>query len=212
MEAAAAPHLEHDVVTLEGDLDEQTFRRLRAAPLLAWDIETTGLDWKLDEIRTVQMYDGGTVVLVTAPEKDPELLIRLVEDADVPKVMHHAMFDLRFMANAWKASAQNVACTKIAAKLLKIEHSRQSLRPLVQAYLGVLLDKSEQLSDWSAAHLSTKQLAYVAGDVWYLSALMSALREELQERGRWDLAEECFAHLPVRVQLEVQGFDDVFVY
>ena len=212
MEAATAPHLENEVVALEGDLDEPTFRRLRASSALAWDIETTGLDWKLDEIKTVQIYDGKTVVLVNALVDRPKLLIQLVEAPDVPKVLHHAMFDLRFMAGAWSASPQNVACTKIAAKLLKIEHSRQSLGPLVHDFLGVTLDKREQLSDWGAANLSAQQIAYAAGDVWYLSSLMSVLRGELQQRGRWRLAEECFAHLPTRVELEIQGFDDVFVY
>lgn len=76
----------------------------------------------------------------------------------------------------------------------------------------MVIDKTQQLSDWGAKQLSSAQLAYAAGDVWYLDALMTRLRNKLEKVDRWQLAERCFAHLPARVDLEIQGFDDVFVY
>ena len=211
MGVAAATHLESDTVMLVGDLDRTTYARLSKSPL-AWDIETTGLDWREDELRTVQIYDGVQAVVVTRISERPEHLIDLLQSPAVPKVFHHAMFDLRFMAAAWDALPQNVSCTKIAAKLLGIEHAQQSLAPLVSAYLGIALDKSQQVSNWSATELSPDQLSYAVADVWYLGDLLSRLRWDLEKLDRWVLAGQCFAHIPTRVALELQGFDDIYVY
>lgn len=161
---------------------------------------------------TVQIYDGESVVLVRRLDDQPRLLRRLLEDPEVPKLLHHAMFDLRFMASAWSAVPANVTCTKVAAKLLRIPPAAQSLAPLVERYLGIRLDKQHQVSDWTGSSLSEAQLKYAAGDVCYLMELMTCLRTDLEAEGRWPLAEACFAHLPARVALELEGFDDVFVY
>jgi ribonuclease D len=122
------------------------------------------------------------------------------------------MFDLRFMSAAWDASPANVACTKIAAKLMLLPHREQSLAPLARRYLGVHLDKGEQVSDWTASELTDSQLKYAAADVRHLQGLLESLRKDLAKEDRWELAQACFAHLPVRVALELQGLDDVFVY
>jgi ribonuclease D len=205
-------HSETAVAVLTGDLDHATFERLTRGPTLAWDIETTGLDWKADQLGTVQIYDGEQVVLVRQLEDHPRLLRHLLEDREITKLLHHAMFDLRFMASAWNAAPANVTCTKVAAKLLRIPRADQSLAPLVERYLGVRLDKQHQVSDWTGGSLSEAQLKYAAGDVCYLIELMARLRADLEAEGRWALAEACFAHLPTRVILELEGFEDVFVY
>ncbi len=180
--------------------------------MLSWDIETTGLDWRTDELATIQIHDRGSVAFVQHPDERPARLRALLESSETPKLLHHAMFDLCFMASKWGARPANVACTKIAAKLLRLPSSDQSLAPLVNRYLGVALDKSRQTSDWMAPSLSDEQIAYAAGDVWYLEDLMASLRDELEGHGRWTLAEACFAHLPTRVALEIGGFGDVYVY
>jgi ribonuclease D len=105
-----------------------------------------------------------------------------------------------------------IACTKIAAKLLRLPQREQSLAPLVARYLGVTLDKAQQLSRWDARTLSEAQLRYVAGDVAYLEPLMERLRRELELQGKWGLATSCFDHIPTRVALELQGYDDLYVY
>lgn len=193
-----------------GDLDVRTYERLSTSPVLSWDIETTGLDWRIEQIATVQIHDRGSVTLVQHLNEHPERLCLLLEASDTPKLLHHAMFDLRFMAAKWGAYATNVACTKVAAKLLR--SGEQSLAPLVRRYLGVVIDKTRQTSDWMSASLSEDQLEYAAGDVWYLEELMARLRDELESRGQWELAEACFAHLPTRVALDINEFDDVYGY
>lgn len=212
MAIQATPTLEREVRVFNGDIDRPTFARLLSSPMLAWDIETTGLDWHTDRIGTIQVHDRGNVVVVRGLETQPQYLTRLLETPDTPKVFHHAMFDLRFMAATWGALASNVSCTKIAAKLLRLPPIEQSLAPLLHRYLGVKLDKTEQTSDWVGRRLSDAQLAYAAADVLHLETLIGCLRGDLEARGMWSLATACFDHLPARVALEIHEFPDVFVY
>jgi len=208
------PLLNESITTRALDLSPDDAERFAAAPLLACDIETSGLDWRTDRIATVQIYAPGLpIAIVRANGQPPRRLLELLSDARVPKIFHHAMFDLRFIAHHWNTIAANVRCTKIAAKLLHPNDPRsQSLQPLIETYLGIAVDKSAQMSNWEAKRLTRKQLRYAASDVVYLPNLLSVLREELVKRELWQLAERCFDHIPTRVELEVGGFGDVFTY
>ena len=74
---ATTCHVTTDVKLVTGDLDAATYERLAASPTIAWDIETTGLDWQGDEIATVQICDRGAVVIVRQLHARPERLARL---------------------------------------------------------------------------------------------------------------------------------------
>jgi len=131
----------------------------------------------------------------------------------VKKIFHHAMFDLRFMVYRWHVVPETIACTKIAAKILDRENTEShSLKALAERYLGVVLDKTEQTSDWLAVHLSRDQLVYAARDVIYLPALLDTLEQELRNRDLLSLAHSCFAHVATRVQLDVLGYGDIYTY
>jgi len=180
----------------------------------AWDIETSGLDWREDRIASCQlMLPAGETVIVRNLDARPANLRALLADKQVRKVFHHAMFDLRFMSHHWAVPVQNIACTKIAAKLLDPEcRQSHSLKSLVSQYLGVALDKSEQKSDWFASRLSAAQIDYAVSDVAHLCSLLAALEQQLGVRKLELLAQSCFAHIPTRVQLELLGYRDVYQY
>src|SRR2546428_5639868 len=127
----------------KGDLPEEYVVRIRKAGIAAWDIETSGLDWRTDQIGTCQLSDpNGSVALVKINSSPPKKLILLLEDPAVKKIFHHAMFDLRFMAFQWNAKPQSIACTKIASRLLDPKGERNhSLLSIVREYLGVTLTK-----------------------------------------------------------------------
>ncbi len=198
---------------LDGDLDEQAFEQALEADVVALDIETTGLDWRRDEIGTVQLQIENTTYVIRVNGRTPNHLKAVIEDARIRKVLHHAMFDLRFLARRWDVIPSNVVCTKIASKLAEPEAPRKehSLAPLVKRYLGVSLDKAEQASEWTS-ELSDSQIQYAADDVRYLVPLFQCLDERLRETGRDDLRDRCFAQLPTQVELEVGEFPDVFAY
>lgn len=140
-------------------------------------------------------------------------VISLLEDAAICKVFHHATFDLRFLMSQWNASAKNVACTKIAAKLLfPNDLPNQRLQSLTSRFLGITLDKAQQKSDWSATDYAKEQIEYAVNDVQYLPPLYAAMSEALDAAGLLVLARRCFAHIPTRVELELRGFGDVYTY
>ena len=143
----------------------------------------------------------------------PYRLRAIVEDASIRKILHHAMFDLRFLAHQWGVVPAGVACTKIASKLAEPDApcTEQSLAPLLRRHLGVELDKSQQTSKWTG-ELSAEQVRYAADDVRYLLPLYDLLDEKLRREGRRDLRDRCYAHLPTQVELEIGGFPDVFAY
>jgi ribonuclease D len=205
---------EQVVDLLMGDLTAEAFEASLSARVVAWDIETSGLDWRSERIATVQLHVGDSTYVVQLNGTSPTRLKALLEHNGTMKILHHAMFDLRFMAHHWDASPASIVCTKIASKLARpaAEPKEHSLAPLVERYLGVHLDKSLQTSDWAAAGLADNQLLYAADDVRFLRPLYDELERELCRQGLIELRDQCFAHLPTRVALDLGGYPDVFAY
>ncbi|WP_051681776.1 ribonuclease D [Cellulomonas sp. HZM] len=207
--------IRQDVAVRRGDIDADWLARARSTGAVACDIETTGLDWRVDQVRTVQLATPDAIVIVqVAPGDHPYLLIELLEDSSVTKVFHHAPFDLRFLVATWRARPARIACTKVAAKIVEpgMEPEQYSLKPSLSRVLGVSIDKAQQVSDWSASDLSRAQLEYAANDVRYLVPLLAELRALAAERGVADLLEASFAYLPTRATLDTLGIGDVFDY
>ncbi|MFD2769529.1 ribonuclease D [Cellulomonas phragmiteti] len=198
-----------------GDIGADWLAHARSTEVIACDIETTGLDWRADQIRTVQVATPDAIVIVqVTPGEHPGLLVELLEDTSVTKVFHHAPFDLRFLVATWKAAPARIACTKIAMKIVEpgLESDHYSLKPTLSRLLGVNIDKTEQVSDWSAHDLTRAQLEYAANDVRYLVPLLAELRSRAAERGAAHLLEESFAYLPTRAALDTLDIGDVFAY
>jgi ribonuclease D len=204
------------VQVIRGDLGDELAAAFAACPRVAWDVETSGLDWRHDWLGTCQLFapDVG-VAVVTVDAGKPARLMALLGNPAVEKVFHHAPFDLRFMVHAWGVRPAAIRCTKVASKLLKpgAPNDAHSLQRLVFRYLDVSLAKGEvRTSDWSASDLTAAQLEYAAGDVLHLLALLDALERELAEAGLTELYDACCAFLPARVTLELGDYPDVFAY
>jgi ribonuclease D len=200
---------------LEGDVPRVYVDAGREYKCVAWDIETSGLDWRSEKIGLCQISvkEQGVAVVKIVNNKVPRNLRVLLEDPSIQKVFHHAMFDLRFMSYHWRAVPANIVCTKIASKLLDPSQTQgHTLAILLQRYLGIVLDKSKRKSDWLAWGLSQDQLAYAGEDVIHLPALFTVLMNELNARRLSDLAKRCFAHIPTQVQLDICGYSDVYGY
>jgi ribonuclease D len=202
-----------DSEIFDGDLDQETLERALETRTVAWDTETTGLDWRTARIGTVQVQIGELSCVVLMSTRIPHRLKQLLETTTVRKVMHHAMFDLRFAASHWKANPRHIACTKIASKLLSPQApaAEHSLAHLVSYYFGATLDKKQRLTDWTK-ELTPSQLQYAIDDVRHLLPLHDRLAQELQERRLIGLRDRCYEHLPTRVELELRGYCDVYDY
>jgi ribonuclease D len=200
---------------IEGDIPKAFLNAARRHGAVAWDIETSGLDWRSERIGLCQLLvrEHGLSLVRIKKNKKPPNLAAILGDPSVRKIFHHAMFDLRFLCYHWGVTAENIACTKIASKLLDPEKAQgHTLTALVRQHLGVTLDKGSRRSDWLTWGLSPGQLKYAGNDVVYLPDLLEALLDELQKKNRLNLALRCFANVPTQVQLEIQGFRDVYAY
>ena len=198
----------------EGDITHEVAQEVHKAGVVAWDIETSGLEWREDKIGTCQLYvPGNFIAIVKLKGSVPQNLRDLLSEPKIQKIFHHALFDLRFMSYAWQVRPQNIKCTRIAAKLINISDTREyGLKHLLHHYLGVEISKDEQISDWLAPHLTESQIIYAAQDVFHLPKLLPHLERALEAGDLSHLAQQCFDHIPARVRLDIMGYPDVFVY
>jgi ribonuclease D len=200
----------------QGDLPTDLARAFAKANRVAWDVETTGLDWRQDRLAICQLFaEEVGVVVVKMGASRPKRLAALLEDLAVEKVFHHAPFDLRFMVHRWDVRPGSIRCTKVASKILApdMPNEAHSLQHLASRHLGVSLAKGPvRTSDWTAASLTEDQLTYAAGDVLHLLALLDVLLAELDRTYLRPLYDDCCAFLPARVSLELGGYPDVFAY
>lgn len=202
------------VIVTETDLDHDFYWHATESRRVAWDIETTGLDWSSDLIATCQIATRSTVNIVRLTGKVPKRLLALLESADVEKIFHHAPFDARFMAHHWDASPRALMCTKVASKILEpaLDPAEHSLMPVLERHLGVLISKSQQQSNWLQDELTDEQLAYAADDVRYLHDLADVLLDRCVQQGLDGLVGACWDFLPTRVALDLRRVPDVFVH
>lgn len=196
------------------DLSEEQVLQASKTGVVSWDIETSGLDWCKDTIGTCQLDIGQKeIVIVKVHRKVPKRLRLLLEDKKIKKVFHYAIFDIRFMSYHWNVVPRNIECTKTASKLLDPENKRNhSLKSLLKRYLGVQISKHVRMSDWLSEDLTREQLLYAATDVIYLLRLISKLENELEKKGLIELAKACYAHIPIRAQLDIRGYPDIYKY
>ena len=105
-------------------------------------------------------------------------------------VTHAGASDLPILERAVGARPAGLFDVQLAAGFVGL--GLPSLGSLVSVLLGVGLDKSEQLADWSVRPLTPAIRRYAAADVEYLFPLAVELRHRLQDLGResW-AASEC---------------------
>lgn len=188
-----------------------------AGPAIAVDTETLGLNPLRDRLCVVQISRGDNeadVVQVlpgTGPEAAPNLA-RVLADQNVQKIFHFARFDLAVLFHRLGVMPAPVYCTKIASKLARTYTDRHGLKDVVRELVGVDLSKQQQSSDWGAENLSQAQLDYAASDVLHLHAARDRLDAMLAREGRSDLAAACFAFLPTRARLDLDGWPETDIF
>ena len=188
---------------------------LKLGPIVAVDSETLGLNPLRDRLCLVQLSDGdGTchAVQFDAGAYAAPNLKRLFADKSTLKLFHYARFDVAMFQRWLGVATTPIYCTKIASKLVRTYTDKHGLKDLVRELLCVEISKEQQSSDWGAAELSERQLAYAANDVAFLHRLKDALDAMLAREGRTALAQACFDFLPTRVALDLAGWPDVDIF
>jgi len=184
------------------------------ADLVAFDVETTGLQPVIGGLRLLQLATPGKdPVVIDMWALGPEEEIELDDFFQVERtwIAHNAVFDLGWLQEHEVYPQGTVLCTMLASRILTngMPNIKNGLKHVVHRYLKKEISKEEQASDWSQT-LTTSQLEYAATDV----VVLLELYEQIQQRmatGRlyraWHL--ECSA-LPAMAQLWRTGlpFDE----
>jgi ribonuclease D len=141
----------------------------------------------LPHLALVQLGTDDRIALVDALEIDVRSLGKAFQSEAVC-VMHAGSQDLEILELECGAVPSRMFDTQIGA--LFCGYRTSSLGKLVEGFLGIQLDKSSQLSDWTRRPLPPDDLRYAASDVAHLLALRDALLDRLGEQGRVQWAEE----------------------
>src|SRR5215471_2649635 len=184
---AAAPTLKYRVVLDGYDLVEALTELSTEACSL--DTETTGLSAQRDKLRTINLSDGQTHVVI-----DTWSVVRSSESEfawgelqqyldDVKQVrMHTYLFDLAFL--------QTIGVTVDPSKIIDVKtmsmvlESREDwtdyrLQGIAKRHLAEHIDKAEQKRGWDAPELRHAKLAYAAEDARVTFAAADALEAKL---------------------------------
>jgi len=135
----------------------------------------------------VQIAYGGKLAIIDPFCVDISLLAKLFS-ADITAVFHAGDHDLKVLYEACHTLPQRIFDTQLASGFLGF--STPSLSYLAEKMLNVVLDKGNQLTDWTKRPLGIEQQIYAVNDVRYLVALHDMLSERLSALGRLGWSEE----------------------
>ncbi|MDR3450912.1 MAG: ribonuclease D [Alphaproteobacteria bacterium] len=182
---------------------------------VAVDTESMGLNWDRDRLCVVQLSSGdGNAHLVQLPkgQYDAPNLKKLLTDPKVLKLFHFARADLAAIKRWLGVMPAPVYCTKIASIFVRTFTDRHGLKDLSKDLIGVDMSKEQQTSDWGAATLTDAQQTYAASDVLHLHKMKTKLDAMLARENRTELARQVMDFLPVRTELDLQGWFGVDVF
>lgn len=184
--------------------------------VIAVDTEAMGLNPMRDNLTLVQISSGdGTAHIVQlSRDYDCPNLKALLTNPKVLKIFHFARFDVVMMKRWLGITCAPIWCTKIASRLARTYTDKHGLKDVAREVAGIDLSKAQQSSDWGNDTLTDAQIQYAASDVLYLHRIKAGLEDMLVREGRIELAEACFAFLPVRADLDLAGWaaEDIFAH
>ena len=138
----------------------------------------------------VQVAIDDAIYLVDPLEvSDLTPIVDLIADPGVEVVVHAGRQDLELFYEQFGALPRAIFDIQMAAGFAGYGASLAYGR-LVEAALGVSLEKGESYSDWCRRPLTGAQLTYAADDVRYLIAAADRITRALEEQGRLDWARE----------------------
>ncbi|MFN3599269.1 MAG: bifunctional 3'-5' exonuclease/DNA polymerase [Aquificaceae bacterium] len=153
----------------------RVYESLREEPYVFLDTEISG-----DKIRLIQIGGKEDIYILDFFElRDEGILFvkKLLSEKGI--VGHNLKFDLRYLYS-YGIEPYAVFDTMIASQLLG-NTDKHSLQKVAMHYLGQVLDKGLQASDWGKSFLGKDQLDYAALDVKVVRDLFYILLEKLNQ-------------------------------
>lgn len=158
----------------------------------ALDTEFVGERTYYPKLELIQVASREQVALIDCRAVDDlGPFFEILANRRIQKVLHAAQQDIELFESLTGELPRPVIDTQIASALAGYG-AQVGYAQLAERLLGVSLEKSETLSDWSHRPLSKAQLAYAVDDVRFLLPLYEQLRGRLTELDRWEwVKEEC---------------------
>lgn len=132
----------------------------------------------------------------------------------IEKVLHAGQQDLEIFFTLHGKVPTPVFDVQVAAALAGLG-AQCGYAQVTDRLLGVTIEKTETLTDWSHRPLTQAQLEYASDDVRYLLPVYEELKRRLTQLGRWQWLQEEFLSLeqsirsepivPARAYLRVRG-------
>ncbi|MHB8414079.1 MAG: ribonuclease D [Acidiferrobacteraceae bacterium] len=167
---------------------EALSREVQNAPWVAIDTEFLRERTFRPKLCLIQVATPGGIYCVDPLVQDIDPLFAALEGGAI-KIGHALRQDLEILHQRRGRLPAPLADTQIAAMLLGY-NDQTGYAALVQAELGITLDKRHTRTDWSRRPLSEDQLRYAGNDVRHLPVLHERLGQRLAELGRLDWFEE----------------------
>jgi len=125
-----------------------------------------------------------------APDLSLEPLFQLLQNKDVIKVFHACRQDIEIFYHLSGQIPVPVFDTQVGAMVCGY-NDNVSYSQLVHDFVGISLDKTMRVTDWSARPLTTEQIQYALHDVIELRDVYTKMMAQICETNRLDwLAEE----------------------
>lgn len=187
----------------------EAVRRLEERPILACDLETTGLDPHRDQTLLIQIGDDRLQVAVDVREVEDLTPLKRVFQRPGLTVFHNAQFDLKFLKllGLEVARPQDTMLLeillaggrKIGARTLKASCERR---------VGVSLDKAERTTFVGfEGTLTENQITYALDDVLATWHLFVAQAPEIERQGLGRVAQIEGAAVDAFAELELRGMN-----
>ncbi|MEY4159532.1 MAG: ribonuclease [Pseudomonadota bacterium] len=174
--------------TLITDTDSLTAlcERLSRADFICVDTEFMRENTYWPELCLIQIADSEEAAAIDPMAKGIDLtplLDLLVNNEDVLKVFHAGGQDVEIIYNLTGKTPHPIFDTQIA--MMAISQSEQiGYSNLVEAWLGLTIDKGARFTDWSRRPLDARQIDYAIGDVTHLAKIFPKLLNRLVKTGR----------------------------
>lgn len=170
---------------------EDLVRDLALQPTIGVDTESNSLHAFRERVCLIQFSTlQRDVVVDPLALADVQDLGGVFSDPKIEKIFHAAEYDLICLRRDYGFSFANIFDTMQAGRILG--RRQAGLDRLLEEKFGVKVSKRLQKADWGVRPLSKDLLLYAVIDTHYLNPLRDMLKSELQEKGRWELAQEDF--------------------
>jgi ribonuclease D len=177
----------HPLITTTEALAE-ICERLSKSEFVAVDTEFMRENTYWPELCLVQIANTEEAAAIDpmAPGLDMAPLMELMtNNEDVLKVFHAGGQDVEIIYNITGRTPHPIFDTQIA--MMAISQSEQiGYSNLVEAWLGLTIDKGARFTDWSRRPLTERQIEYAIGDVTHLSKIFPKILARLVKTGRGD--------------------------